>query len=147
VVVAGLLVWSVTDSHGASGVVRPTAGGLRVRCRTLILGLQQAWPSNRDGEPEIRDIKAGAALLREGEPGDKLMRVLDGIVRVDVGGRRVAEYGPGSIHGERAILEGGRRTATVTAASPVRVAIVPANRVDPKVLAVLREVHRREELI
>ena len=73
------------------------------------------------------------------------MLVLDGIVRVDVGGRRVAEYGPGSIHGERAILEGGRRTATVTAASPVRVAIVPASRVDPKVLAELREVHRREE--
>ena len=96
-------------------------------------------------EPEIRDIKAGSALLREGEPGDELMLVLDGIVRVDVGGRRVAEYGPGSIHGERAILEGGRRTATVTAASPVRVAIVPANRVDPKVLAQLREGHRREE--
>ena len=97
------------------------------------------------GEPEIRDIKAGAALLREGEPGEELMLVLDGIVRVDVGGRRVAEYGPGSIHGERAILEGGRRTATVTAASPVRVAIVPASRVDPKVLAELRKVHRSEE--
>jgi CRP-like cAMP-binding protein len=47
--------------------------------------------------------------------------------------------------GERSILEGGRRTATLRAASRVRVAAVPVDRIDPARLAELRESHRREE--
>jgi hypothetical protein len=98
------------------------------------------------GKPTIRKLGAGDFLMREGEPGDELYLVLDGVVRVDVGGRRLAEYGPGSIHGERALLEGGTRTATVKAVSPLRVAVARADRIEPKLLAELRESHRREEL-
>jgi CRP-like cAMP-binding protein len=96
-------------------------------------------------KPQIKKFKAATVLLREGEPGDELVLVLDGVVRAHVGGRRLADYGPGSIHGERALLEGGLRTATITTVSPAMVAIVPADGIDPAVLAELREGHRREE--
>ena len=38
----------------------------------------------------------------------------------------LAELGPGAILGERAVLEGGRRTATLRAVTPVRVAVARA---------------------
>ena len=46
--------------------------------------------------------------------------MLDGVVRVEVDGERLAEYGPGSLHGERAVLEGGLRTSTVRAVTQVQ---------------------------
>ena len=53
-------------------------------------------------KPKIRKLKAGATITEQGKPGDELFLVLDGVVRVEVDGQRVAEYGPGSLHGERA---------------------------------------------
>jgi CRP-like cAMP-binding protein len=52
----------------------------------------------------------------------------------------VAEVGPGAILGEMALLEGGRRTATLRAVTRCRVAVVPGDRVDRDALA---EVARR----
>ena len=58
-------------------------------------------------KPKIRKFAAGELITEQGEPGDELFLVLDGVVRIEVDGNRLAEYGPGSMHGERAILEGG----------------------------------------
>ena len=66
--------------------------------------------------PEIRNLPEGAELTRQGAPGDELYLVLDGIARVDVDGNALAEFGPGAVLGERALLEDGVRTSTVTAA-------------------------------
>jgi CRP-like cAMP-binding protein len=46
--------------------------------------------------------------------------------------------------GERAVLQGGRRTATLTAGTPAKVMAVPAERVDRGRLAGLAASHRRE---
>ena len=61
-------------------------------------------------------------------------------------GTAIGELGPGAVLGERAVLEGGRRTSTLTAATKCRVAAVPADRIDRDALEVLRTGHRREGL-
>jgi CRP-like cAMP-binding protein len=74
-----------------------------------------------------------------------LYLVLDGVVRVDKEGEQLAEYGPGALLGERAHLEEGIRTSTLTAITACRVASVPASQFDGDALARLASGHRREE--
>ncbi len=69
-------------------------------------------------------------ITEQGQPGDELFLVLDGVVRVEVDGQRLAEYGPGSLHGERAVLEGGQRTSTVRAVTRCKLAMASAGQVD-----------------
>ncbi|HET6875193.1 MAG TPA: cyclic nucleotide-binding domain-containing protein [Acidimicrobiales bacterium] len=95
--------------------------------------------------PEVRKVKAGQAVVRQGEAGDEIFLLLDGVVRVEVDGARVAEFGPGSMHGERAVLEGGSRTSTVLAITDCKVAVARAHQLDRDALVELSAGHRREE--
>jgi hypothetical protein len=96
-------------------------------------------------KPEIRALKAEQILVREGDPGEEMYLLLDGVLSVDVGGRLVAHLGPGVVVGERALLEQGRRTSTLKTVTPVRVAVVRADQVEPELLSELATHHRREE--
>jgi hypothetical protein len=96
-------------------------------------------------KPEIRRLKAGQVLVREGEPGQEMYLLLDGVLSVDVGGRLLTHLGPGVVVGERALLERGRRTATLQGVTPVKVAVVRTEQVEPEVLAELATHHRRED--
>jgi hypothetical protein len=96
-------------------------------------------------EPEIRRIGEGAELAVEGEPGVELYLLLDGVLSVDVGGTLMTNLGPGAVLGERALLEGGKRTATLRAVTPVKVAVVSGDTVNPEFLGELAASHRREE--
>ena len=96
-------------------------------------------------KPKVKKVKEGSALTEQGKPGDELFLVLDGVIRAEVDGEPLAEYGPGSIHGERAILEGGVRTSTLRALTPVRVAVATADQIDKTKLSELSQGHRREE--
>ena len=96
-------------------------------------------------KPKIRKLADGDALMRQGEEGDEVFLLLDGVVAVDVDGAELAELGPGAVVGERALLEGGVRTATLTARTPCKVAVARADDLDPDALTALREEHRREE--
>jgi hypothetical protein len=97
------------------------------------------------GERSIRRVAKGATLVEQGEPGNQVFLLLDGTLAAEVDGKVVAEIGPGAILGERAALEGGRRTATLRAVTPCRVAIADAARLaEADRLALSRE-HRREE--
>lgn len=96
-------------------------------------------------KPKIRKLGEGATLVREGEPGDELFLLLDGVLAVSVAGERLAELGPGAVVGERALLEGGVRTSTLTAETACKVAVARTPDLDPAALAELREGHRREE--
>src|SRR5581483_2465771 len=60
-------------------------------------------------------LEADETLVEQGEPGDELYLLLDGVLTAEIDGEEVAEIGPGAILGERAVLEGGRRTATLRA--------------------------------
>jgi hypothetical protein len=94
--------------------------------------------------PEIRNLRKGALLSEEGTPGDELYLLLDGVISVEVGGEPVVELGPGAILGERALLEGGLRTATTRCLTKCRVAVATAADVDREQLAQLSRIHRRE---
>ena len=95
--------------------------------------------------PRISQLEAGAELVRQGELGQDVFLLLDGVVRVERDGDRLAEYGPGAMLGERAALEGGTRTSTLVAVTRCRVASVPAVQLDLSDLAELASGHRREE--
>lgn len=64
--------------------------------------------------------EAGAVIAREGARGVGLFLILEGQCEVTIGGKRRAKLGPGDFFGEIALLDGGPRTATVTALTPVR---------------------------
>ena len=99
----------------------------------------------RDRKPEIMKLTEGTVICQQGEPGDELFLVLDGIVSVTVDGNPVAELGPGAMLGERAVLEGGLRTSTLTCKTACRVAAAPADAIDREKLVELSGGHRREE--
>jgi Cyclic nucleotide-binding domain len=94
-------------------------------------------------KPTIRRVKAGATLVRQGETGSEVFLLLDGVLRVEENGTRLAEYGPGAMLGERAHLEGGERTSTLVAVTPCRVASVEASELDRGALQELSKGHRR----
>lgn len=94
--------------------------------------------------PTIRRVDADDTLTVQGTPGEELLLLLDGVVDVEVDGRVVAEIGPGAVVGERALLEGGRRTATLRARTPATVAVATADQLDTAVLRELAAGHHRE---
>jgi len=96
-------------------------------------------------KPKIMKIDPGTTVVRQGEKGTDVYLILDGVLRVEVDGMRVAEYGPGALLGERAHLEGGLRTSTIVAVTPARVAYVPAEALDRASLEELATGHRRED--
>jgi len=100
----------------------------------------------REGQkPTIRRLAVGETLCEQGDPGHELYLLLDGVLEVLVDGAQVAEVAPGAVLGERALLEGGKRTSTLRAVTPCRVAVAPEDKVDRDRLAALAENHRRED--
>jgi hypothetical protein len=96
-------------------------------------------------KPKIRKVKRWTVLVNQGDKSSDVYLILDGVLRVEVDGARVAEYGPGAMLGERAHLEGGTRTSTLVAVTDCRVASVPAESLDRDSLQELSTGHRRED--
>jgi hypothetical protein len=97
-------------------------------------------------KPRIKKVKPGTVLVTQGEQSSDVFLILDGVLRVEVDGTRLAEYGPGAMLGERAHLEGGARTSSLVAVTECRVASVPAESLDREALTELSSGHRREDL-
>jgi hypothetical protein len=95
-------------------------------------------------KPRVRRVAAGTILTRQGEAGSEVYLVLDGVVRVERDGERLAEYGPGAMLGERSHLENGVRTATNVAVTPCRIAVVDAATLERTAMEELSTGHRRE---
>ncbi|MEX2211859.1 MAG: cyclic nucleotide-binding domain-containing protein [Gaiellaceae bacterium] len=92
--------------------------------------------------PKPRTVAAGETLIEQGAADDSVYLVLDGVFEVTIDGEPVGEVGPGAIVGERAGLELGKRTATLTARTQARV--VDAGELDPGDLYEVSAGHRRE---
>jgi hypothetical protein len=68
-----------------------------------------------------------AVVIREGDTGGDFYLLTDGSVKVSVDGAEVATLGDGSYFGEMALIDGGARTATITAArASSTLALTPA---------------------
>ena len=96
-------------------------------------------------KPEIRKVPAGTVVSEQGQPGDELFLVLDGMLEVLVDGDTICAVGPGSVLGERAILEGGLRTATLRTLSDAKLAVAAADQLDRASLEDLSSQHHRED--
>jgi CRP/FNR family transcriptional regulator, cyclic AMP receptor protein len=73
------------------------------------------------------NIPAGTVVARQGDRGQEFIVIVEGMATVAIDGKPVASLGPGDFFGEVALLDGGPRTATVTADSDL-VAEVIAHR-------------------
>jgi CRP-like cAMP-binding protein len=94
---------------------------------------------------KIINVGPGTSIVRQGEKGSDVYLILDGVVRVEVDGERITEYGPGALLGERALLESGTRTSTLMAVTKCRVASVAASALDRSALEQLSTGHHRED--
>ncbi|MEX1045933.1 MAG: cyclic nucleotide-binding domain-containing protein [Actinomycetota bacterium] len=95
-------------------------------------------------KPEFRKLKKDDTLVEQGEEGDELFLLFDGVMRVEVDGEPVTEFGPGAILGEMAIVGEGKRTATLRAVTDCRIAAVPGDRVDRSALEEVARARRGE---
>jgi hypothetical protein len=126
--------WGQEDSHP---LVTVAEGALERQLSATIM---------RGGaKPAIRRLAAGELLTEQGQPGDDIYLLLDGVVSVWVDGTQVAELGPGAVAGERALLEHGRRTATLRTLTTCVVATAAKDDLDPDSLASLAQQHHRED--
>ena len=92
--------------------------------------------------PDRKRLSPGDTLVEQGEPGDELYLLLDGVLGVEVDGEEVAEVGPGAVLGERALLEGGTRKATLRATTAARVVVIPGDAIDRGALEELAQGRR-----
>jgi CRP/FNR family transcriptional regulator, cyclic AMP receptor protein len=72
----------------------------------------------------VLETPAGQVLARAGEPGDHFFFIIDGAARVEVPPQSHHRVGPGEFFGEMSLLDGGPRSATVLADTPVRLLVV-----------------------
>jgi CRP/FNR family cyclic AMP-dependent transcriptional regulator len=73
---------------------------------------------------EIVEYLGGASVVREGDIGDSFFVVLSGQGKVTVNGRVVHRVLPGDHFGEVSLLDGGPRTASVVAETPMNLLMI-----------------------
>jgi hypothetical protein len=91
-----------------------------------------------------RKLKQDERLVEQGEPGDELYLLLDGVLAAVVDGEEIAQIGPGAILGEGAIVGEGTRNATLRACTPARVAVIAPEMIDREAMETLAAGRRRE---
>jgi CRP/FNR family transcriptional regulator, cyclic AMP receptor protein len=70
------------------------------------------------------EVPSGEVLCREGSRGHEFFVIIDGEAVVTRDSKRLATLGAGDFFGEIALLEPVKRTATVTAVTPLRFFLV-----------------------
>jgi CRP-like cAMP-binding protein len=84
------------------------------------------------GNKELEDVRnlltelsvdAGTVLVKQGSYVTEFFIVETGTAKVERDGKLLAEVGPGDFQGEISLLDGGPRTATVTATSPMTILV------------------------
>jgi CRP/FNR family transcriptional regulator, cyclic AMP receptor protein len=73
---------------------------------------------------EVIEVPAGTVLARLGDRGEEFFLILDGSAHVEVSPRKRSRLGPGQYFGEMSLLDGGPRSATVVADTPLRLLVI-----------------------
>ena len=71
-------------------------------------------------------VAEGTELTKEGAPGLEFFLLLEGEADCAVHGSTAAVLGPGDFFGELSLIDGGPRTATITAVTPLTVTVLSA---------------------
>jgi CRP-like cAMP-binding protein len=66
-----------------------------------------------------RRFATGSVIVRRGQPGETFFVILDGEAALSLPKGRSTKLGAGDFFGELALLDGGPRTGTITAKTPV----------------------------
>lgn len=69
-------------------------------------------------------VAVGTEIVSEGALAHELFVLVEGTVEVSEGGTMIRQLGPGDVVGEIGVLKTHKRTATVTATTPVRAIVV-----------------------
>ena len=99
---------------------------------------------------EDLEVGEGKVLMREGDLGREFFVIVEGDVSVTQDGKEIRRLGAGDFFGEIALIyENARRTATVTAVSPLRFFVLTRQsfrsllehqpQIEDKVMAALEE--------
>jgi CRP-like cAMP-binding protein len=119
--------------------------------------LREVWLFSACNEEEIeriaamaepRTVDAGTQVTREGDEGLEFFVVVEGEAIASVDGDEIGRIGAGGFFGEMALIDGGERVATVTAAAPMSLLVLGRHEfnemleiampaVTPKLLAVV----------
>jgi CRP-like cAMP-binding protein len=77
---------------------------------------------------DIRKYRGGDVIVRQYEHNSDLIIILEGSARIkSIEDETIAEFGPGSIVGEIALIDDEPRSATVTAMGDVQAAVIPSS--------------------
>jgi CRP/FNR family cyclic AMP-dependent transcriptional regulator len=88
-------------------------------------------------------VEPGTVLATEGTPGHEFVVVVEGTASVLRRGAEVGQIGPGMFFGELALLDGGPRTATVRALTPMQALVLDRSAFDELVDRAIPSVARR----
>jgi CRP-like cAMP-binding protein len=91
---------------------------------SLFAGLSKKQMKLVARHADTLSISAGRVLMREGDMAMEVCIVLDGEAEATSDGQVLSTMGPGSVIGEIGVLHGLHRTATVTATTDMRLAVM-----------------------
>lgn len=79
-------------------------------------------------EANFQTFEANQVIFEEGQHGDCMYAIIDGLVEVSANGHPIAIAGPGSIIGEMALIDAGPRSATARAQTACKLVAVDQKR-------------------
>jgi CRP-like cAMP-binding protein len=105
----------------------------KLRSISLFAGLSDRELEDIAGIVRRVSHPKGALVFAEGDPGDALYLVEEGKVRISkvlsgIGEEALAIFGPGSVFGEMAVLDGGRRSADAIVQEDARLLVLERER-------------------
>ncbi len=106
--------------YDPAGRLGPASAGLGAKQDDKIERLKEVPLFEGCSKRQLRSL----AKTRAGEPGDEFFLIIDGTARVDVYAEKHVPLHPGEFFGEMSLLDGGPRSATVVAATPVRLLVI-----------------------
>ena len=118
---------SLEDTPWAGGELEDELDRIALRSQTML---------------DRRRLRAGETLVKQGDCGEDMFMLLDGVLHVEIDGAVVAQVGSGALLGELALLGDGTRTATLRAVRPSRVAVLRARELAGSRLAELVRAER-----
>ena len=73
---------------------------------------------------KVVEVPERTVLTRQGEPGDEFFIIIDGTALVTLSIHKRHRLRPGEFFGEMSLLDGGPRSATIVAETPVRLLVI-----------------------
>ena len=120
-------------SYDPEGRLEPVSSGPGVKQEDKIERLKEVPVFEGCSQRQLRsvariarvfDVAADTVLARAGEPGDEFFLIIDGTARAEVSAEKRVLLHPGEFFGEMSILDGGPRSATVVADTPLRLLVI-----------------------